>query len=109
MLVEQRIYTVAPGRLSEYVAHYRENGLAIQKSILGHLVAYYTTRRDERDVVVHMWAYDSMEAREERRARLEADPAWQVYRKTLKGFVESKESWILHPASFSPAPAGAPE
>lgn len=109
MLVEQRIYTVAPGRLREYVMHYQEHGLAIQRSILGHLVAYYTTRCDGQDRVVHMWGYDSLEAREARRASLETDPAWQAYRKTLKGYVVSKESWILYPAPFSPPPAGMQE
>lgn len=53
--------------------------------------------------VVHIWAYDSIAEREERRARMAADPQWQAFMKGNEGTFCAQENKILKPARFSPA------
>ena len=79
MIVEERIYTLQVGAAPEYVRLYQEEGLAIQEPILGHLVGYYTTEIGPLNQVVHLWAYQDLEDRRERRARLVADERWKEY------------------------------
>ncbi len=100
MIVEERIYTIATGQIGNYVKAYSEEGLAIQKPILGRLVGYYTTEFGPLNQVIHMWAYESLAERAERRAKLFADPAWLAYLAKLRGLVVTQENKLLIPAPF---------
>ena len=48
-------------------------GMEAQKEILGHMVGYYATEIGELNQVVHMWAYEDLNSRVERRAKLMKD------------------------------------
>ena len=100
MIVEQRIYTLHPGQAPAYLKAYEAEGLAIQKPILGRLVGYYSTEFGTLNQVIHMWAYESVQEREERRARLMADPAWQAYVGKVRGMIITQENKLLIPAPF---------
>lgn len=100
MLVEMRTYTTWPGKWRDYLALYEAEGLQIQKRILGRMVGYYRTETGALNQVVHMWAYQDMNEREERRARLMADPGWQSYIQKMFPLLQSQESKILLPAAF---------
>ena len=52
--------------------------------------------------MVHLWAYDSMEDRAQRRATLAKAPAWQAYLAKMQPLVTAMENRILAPTSFSP-------
>ena len=47
MIVEERIYTCYCGKSQQYVKMYEEEGLALQRPILGHLLGYFTTELGE--------------------------------------------------------------
>lgn len=100
MLVEQRTYTTHPGKWREYLALYQAEGLEVQRRILGRMVGYYTVEFGTLNQIVHMWAYASLDEREERRARLLADPAWQSYVRKMMPLLVNQESRILKPTSF---------
>ena len=102
MLVEQRTYTCHPGKAGLYVKMYEEEGLAIQRPILGALLGYFTSEIGALNQVVHLWAYASMEDRAARRAQLLADAGWQTYMVKVQPLVLTQENKILVPASFSP-------
>jgi hypothetical protein len=102
MIVEQRTYTLAIGRSSEYLAVYEAEGLAIQQPMLGRLFGYFTTETGELNQIVHMWAYADMAERAERRTRLFADGAWLAFVPKLRPYIVRQESQILIPAPFSP-------
>lgn len=102
MILEERIYTCHAGKAPQYVQMYEAEGFAIQRPILGHLVGYFTTEIGPLNQVVHMWAYESMEDRAARRARLLADPAWRTYAVKVQPFVLTQENRILVPTRFSP-------
>ncbi len=102
MIVEERIYTCHPGKAAPYIRHYEQEGLAIQRPILGRMVGYFTTELGPLNQIVHMWAYEDMAERAQRRARLAADPGWQAYILKVQPFVLHQENKILVPAPFSP-------
>jgi hypothetical protein len=100
MIVEERIYTMHPGQIGHYVKAYAAEGLAIQKPILGRLVGYYTTEFGPLNQVIHMWAYESLAERAERRIALFASQPWLDYLGKVRGFIATQESKLLIPASF---------
>ena len=101
MIVEQRIYTMHPGTIGNYVKAYAAEGLAIQKPILGRLVGYYTTEFGPLNQVIHMWAYESFEERAERRAKLFQQQNWLDYLAKVRPFIAAQESKLLMPADFT--------
>lgn len=106
MIVEQRTYTCYNGKAQLYVRMYEAEGLAIQRPILGNLVGYFTSDIGALNQVVHLWAYESLADRAERRGRLTSDPAWQAYAAKVQPLVMQQENKILVPAPFSPWASG---
>ncbi|MFJ5297289.1 NIPSNAP family protein [Pseudomonas sp. SLFW] len=102
MILEERIYRIRSGQMSNYLALVREEGLAIQQPILGRLIGYFVSEIGPLSHVVHMWAYDSFEERVRRRQLLAQDPRWQVFIPRLTALIESSENRILLPTDFSP-------
>lgn len=102
MIIEERIYTCYCGKAQQYVRMYEEEGLAIQRPILGNLVGYFTSELGDLNQVVHLWAYDSIEERARRRAILLSDPAWKTYAAKVQPLVLTQQNKILIPAPFSP-------
>ena len=102
MIVEERVYTCYCGKAQQYVRMYEDEGLAIQRPILGKLLGYFTTELGALNQVVHLWAYNSMDDRAARRARLLADERWKAYAVKVQPLVLQQENKILMPAAFSP-------
>ncbi|MEW9308954.1 NIPSNAP family protein [Labrys neptuniae] len=102
MIVEERIYKIKPGKLSRYLQLVREEGLAIQQPILGNLIGYFQTEIGPLNHVVHLWGYQDLNDRAERRRRLAADPAWQAFTAKLTETIDTLENRILIPTGFSP-------
>lgn len=102
MIVEERIYVCHNGKAQQYVKMYEAEGLAIQRPILGNLVGYFTSEIGMLHQVVHLWAYESLADRSERRAKLVGNPAWQAYAAKVQPLVMTQENKILTPAPFSP-------
>ncbi len=100
MIVEERIYTLKFGKVAEYFKLYEEEGLAVQRPILGNLLGYYSTETGTLNMVVHLWGYEDMADRSRRRAQLQADPRWRAYVPKLAATVERQENRILVPAPF---------
>ena len=100
MVVEERIYTLQPGQAGAYLKAYEAEGMAIQKPILGRMVGYYQTEFGPLNQVIHLWAYESLAEREERRARLLADEHWKAYAVKVRPMVLSQENRLLVPAPF---------
>ena len=102
MIVEQRVYTLYPGKVAEYLQLYEKEGLAIQRPILGNLIGYFSTEIGPLNQVIHLWGYDNFEERSRRRAELLANPDWQAYLAKMRPLVQTQENLILTPALFSP-------
>lgn len=102
MIVDHRTYTVAHGRMEEYLERYERVALPIQLRHLGRLLGFYVSDIGPLNQVVHLWAYDSLADREARRARMAADPEWQAFMKGNAGTFVHQEIKILKPTRFSP-------
>ena len=95
MIIEERDYTVRPGKLATFVE-------PIQLEHLGTFHGYFTTEIGELNHVVAWWAYDSLADRETRRATMLADPRWPDYLAKVVDLLQLQATRILSPVSFSP-------
>lgn len=102
MIVEQRDYHVFTGKLNEVIAMYEGEGIAIQLKHLGRLLGAFTTDVGALSTYTSMWGYDSYSEREERRAKLQADPEWRDFLGRLQPLLHTQQNRILLPTSFSP-------
>jgi len=102
MIVEERIYRIRNGRMGRYLQLVREEGLAIQQPILGHLIGYFTSEIGQLSQVTHLWAYADLEDRTRRRQLLAENASWQAFLPKLSENIEQAENRILLPTDFSP-------
>ncbi len=93
--VEMRTYELKPGTANTYAALYLEEGFAIQKSHLGEPVGYYVSEVGDLNQVIHMWRYDSLEQRTQKRTALFSDPAWLDYVSKIGPMVVTQKNMIL--------------
>lgn len=104
MFYEVRTYRLNNGALPAYLEAVEQEGIAIQSRHLGTLVAYLHSEIGPLNEIVHIWAYDSLDEREKRRAALQADPAWQAFLPKIRDLIVSGDNKIMKPARFSPRP-----
>ena len=102
MFVEHRTYTFHPGKLPEFIRIYEQEGLEVQKRILGNMLGYFTTEIGMLNQIVHLWGYKDLKQRQDRPALLAADPTWQGYLAKILPLIQTMESKILVPTRFSP-------
>ena len=108
MIVEERIYTLLPGKTGEYMKLYEEFGLPVQLPILGNLIGYFATEFGPLNQVIHIWGYDSFDERTRRRTELFKSEAWLAYLAKARGNIVSQENKLLTPAPFSPVGGSRP-
>jgi hypothetical protein len=102
VIVEQRDYHVYTGKLPELVRLYESEGIPLQQELLGSLVGAFTTDVGALSTYTTLWRYDSYAEREERRARLQADPRWQEFLGKVQPLMHTQQNRILVPTAFSP-------
>jgi len=102
VILEQRDYHVTTGKLAELVGLYEIEGIAIQEEILGGFVGAFTTDVGALSTYTSLWRYDSFADREERRARLQADPRWKPFLDKIQPLIHTQQNRILIPTAFSP-------
>jgi hypothetical protein len=104
MIFDLRIYTIHPGKMGAWLKLYEEFAYPTQQKYLGKPVAFTTTEVGPLNQVIHLWKFESHGEREQKRATMMADPAFQTYLKKSAelGAVASQENRILKSTSFSP-------
>ena len=100
MFVEMRTYTLQVGRVPEYLRIYEAEGMETQKRILGLMLGYYSCDSGDLNQVIHMWGYDDMPDRAQRRTALFQDPVWLAYIPKVSGLILKQENRFLSPARF---------
>lgn len=102
MIFDHRVYTVRPNRLNDFLKLYEEVGLPLQRQYLGEPFGFFQTHIGELGRLVHLWKYDSVADREARRDAMEADPAWQAYRRQVikADLLLDMRNQIVKPVSF---------
>ena len=104
MIIDHRTYTFRPGKVKQWVDKYEKEGLPIQQRHLGKFLGLFTTEVGNLHQVVFMWAYENMGDREQRRANMETDPAWQKFIAEIweLDVIVEQHIKILRPVSYSP-------
>jgi hypothetical protein len=100
MIVEERIYTLYPGKTKVWMDTYEKYGLKIQSEILGNMVGYFSTEFGPLNQIIHMWAYESYEERMRRRGLLFQSEEWLSFLQKVKELIVSQENKLLTPAPF---------
>ena len=100
MYVEERVYRLKIGAVTEYCKTYEELGMKVQLKHLPHMVGYYVTEIGGLNTMVHLWAYDSLDQRDKCRAAMQADPEWQKYLAKSRPLMETQETRIMKCAPF---------
>lgn len=100
MYVEERVYRVKPGCIGQYFSLYETKGMNAQRRYLKAMLGYYSSEIGDLNEVIHLWAHDSLDARETNRERMRADPEFQAYWQEVRGIVISQRTRIMKPAPF---------
>ncbi len=102
-IVEQRDYQVYTGKLPELIRLYETEGIAIQNEELGGLIGAFTVDIGAQlSTYTHLWRYDSLDERAERRARLQARDDWKAFLAKIQPLIHTQANRILIPTPFSP-------
>lgn len=97
-----RTYTLKVGVLAKYLQQFETRGLPVVSRYC-RLVGYWTAETGLLNRVVHVWEFDSLEARGEARARWWSDPEWtEGYLPLALPLVERQETMLMSAAPFSP-------
>ncbi|PRD55587.1 NIPSNAP family protein [Phyllobacterium myrsinacearum] len=102
MLYEIRTYRLKNGAIPEYLKVVGEIGITIQKKHLGNLIGYFSSEIGPINEIVHIWAFESLDDRQARRAQLAVDPEWQAFLPKIRDLIVTAENKIMSPAAFSP-------
>ena len=103
MILDHRTYTLHPGKLAEFIKRYGAEGYPVQTELLGKPYGWFTSMDiGELNQVVHIWQYTDLMDREQRRAKLAADPRWQAYLGKASSFFQKMENKILRGTPFFP-------
>lgn len=102
MIVEERIYRINTGMMPAFLRFVETQSLPVQVPILGNLLGYFQTEIGVQSQVVHLWGYDSLDDRSDRRKTLANTPEWQALLPELATYIREAENRILVPTSFSP-------
>jgi hypothetical protein len=104
VIVDHRTYKVKPGTLAQQLAIYEKYAFPVQLRHLGRPLAFLTAESGELNTMIHLWTYDSAADREQRRARMAADPEWGTYLKALADtqYVVDMRTNLMVPTSFAP-------
>lgn len=100
MFVEERVYRLKPGCLPEYFALYEKKGMEPQLRYIKVMLGYYASEIGGLNEVVHLWAHESLDAREENRERMRADPEFQEYWGEVRHMIVEQRTRIMKPAPF---------
>ncbi|AQZ49574.1 NIPSNAP family protein [Martelella mediterranea] len=103
MIIDHRIYTLPHGKTEEYLQRYGRDGLPVQQKYLDGWLGCYVSEIGPLNQVLHLWAYESMADREQRRNAVENDPQWIDFKRGNIGTFAAQETRILKAAPFTPA------
>ena len=101
MVYEMRMYTLRPGKISQFEEMIEQEGLPII-SKYSKLVGWWSTEIGTLNEVVHIWAYEDMNHRTRARAAQLKDPQFMRFKRKAIELIVSQRNNILTPASFSP-------
>ena len=103
MIIDHRTYTLHPTKMRDWLQLWQEEALPVELQFC-NLVGFFKTEIGPLNQVVHMWSYDDLNDRQERRDAMWADPEWLKFVEKNKALdaLRNTENKILIPTEFSP-------
>lgn len=98
MLIEHRVYTLAPGAEASFWNAQRERGEHGLRPILERLIGTYAARSGATDQIVSLYRYDSFEDWQTRLFGLYRKAELQSYFRAVRALIRHQESRFLAPA-----------
>lgn len=104
MLLDVRTYTTLPGRVPAQLELYKKYGYPVQLRYMGEPLCYAAAESGDLNKFTHIWVYESAADREQKRARMAADPDWKVYvaENVKAGHIIEQKNTLMTPAAFAP-------
>jgi hypothetical protein len=99
-IYEFRYYRLLPGAAPRW--HQLLKDVLPAREKISKIVGAWTTEAGQPNEISHMWAYPSLNARMEARAKAMQDPAWQNFLKEDLPLIDEMSNVILLPAGHSP-------
>jgi len=99
-IYEFRYYRLVPGTAGKWHQLLKDALPAREK--ISKIVGAWTTDAGQPNEICHMWAYPSLNARAEARAKAMQDPVWVNFIKDDLPLIEEMSNAILLPAPHSP-------
>jgi len=105
-IYEKRTYSVTVGQMAEVVRLYSTLGWPALEAggFSGHLIGYFTSDTGELHQLMHLWRFDSDEARRSFWKRLFEDAAFMAFAKQLRPLIRRQEVQLLLAAPWGPHP-----
>ena len=99
-LYELRTYRTDVGKAGEWLNHFKEIMPTREKYSMN--CGVWQTYAGQLNEVSHLWAYNDLNHRNETRAKVGQEPAWQKFLAATAGLLQEMNSTILVPAPHSP-------
>jgi hypothetical protein len=105
-IYEQRTYAVTVGQMAEVVRLYTTLGYPAMEAggFSRNLIGYFTSDTGELHQLVHLWRFDSDEARRDFWQRLSADEDFMAFARQLRPLLRSQSNQLLLGAPWGPHP-----
>jgi hypothetical protein len=105
-IYEKRTYNVVVGQMAEVVRLYSTQGWPALEAggFSSNLIGYFTSDTGELHQLVHLWRFDSDDARRAFWAKLFADENFMAFAKQLRPLLKSQSNQLLLSAPWGPKP-----
>lgn len=105
-IYEQRTYSVIVGQMTEVVRLYSTLGYPAMEAggFSKNLIGYFTSDTGELHQLIHLWRFDSDDARRAFWRRLFADEDFMAFAKQLRPLLNSQSNQLLLGAPWGPHP-----
>jgi NIPSNAP len=94
-VVDHRIYTIAPRRMSEFVEVFDRLAMPILLSTLGTPLGFWTSLVGPQNQFVHLWGYDSLADYEQRCLARDRHPDFPAYLKASAHLIVAQETRLI--------------
>lgn len=105
-IYEKRTYCVVVGQMAEVVRLYSTLGWPALEAggFSRNLIGYFTSDTGELHQLVHLWRFESDDARREFWKKLFADESFMAFAKQLRPLLKSQANQLLLSAPWGPRP-----